>query len=436
MSVYHVNADWRSFINIMLFAVHLILVLIVGIIDKHSICHFISLALLLVVIYYGWFLNICIQRMMCFDPHLTTLKSALRCYCLIPIMWFPIYSVIFRFMIRKYRKFPDFYILGEQKCGTTSLSHYLTDTKLNRYFDAPMSLCNANVTRNKETLFTRGFMSDNAVNINLYKMFFPLKNLNSIILNWFENKSKSGLKHNKLCFDASPSCLCLPFIRDFIYKIHSSNNTLNKVKFIVLLREPISRFKSSVKNCCHVNQLFGSFGLKRNINCLAELSNILDENCDKSTKDEIIQNVIEFNLCKKYNTLFEKYKNNEPKTTIDWKNVAMIERCGLVTRGFYDRHIEWYFEKFDKNQFLFISINQLHPNQIRQTLIEICKFLNVYDKEYKLIINSKDFDCNQHLNKSGGDTIQLDSKTIKYLQGIYRPHNEKLFQLTGKRFVS
>ena len=288
-------------------------------------------------------------------------------------------------------------------------------------------------------------MSSQSINLNWYKMFFPF--------NFNYDK--------RLCFDATINNLGLPFVRDWIYKIHSKNNTLNKVKFIILVREPISRFKSNLKSSCSLTALFEQFGMKRNVHVLRQLPQILDkdnkdhkDNKDKNRtcahnmykqskdKDKIIQDVIDFNLSDNYKSLVNKFQNgNEPKSIADWQAVSVMDRCSFVTRGFYDENIERYFEKFDKTQFLVIDIEQLNPDQIKDTLITVCKFLLSDNDEfngasYESIICNGDF-CGvkyKHCNQGGSDSIKLNKKTVEYLKSIYKPHNQRLFHLIGKTF--
>ena len=113
---------------------------------------------------------------------------------------------------------------------------------------------------------------------------------------------------------------------------------------------------------------------------------------------------------------------------------SIVERCGVVSRGFYDEHIEWYFEKFDRKQFLFLETEtDLNNDNIKKTLKKICKFLQIDLAKSHEIIDKIPNKKIQRLNASHLKTT-LSEKTMDRLNKLYKPHNEKLYKLIGRRF--
>ncbi len=120
----------------------------------------------------------------------------------------------YRMATSRWRKLPDFIIIGAQKGGTTSLFYYL-----NQHPELALA-------RRKEVYF---FNLNYEKGINWYKSFFPFRS----------NKKISG--------EATPSYLFYPKTAKRI------KSALPDVKLIVLLRNPIDRAYSGY-----------AMGLKRN----------------------------------------------------------------------------------------------------------------------------------------------------------------------------
>ena len=86
-----------------------------------------------------------------------------------------------------------------------------------------------------------------------YSMCFPLKILT---------------KSTDLYFDACPSYLYLPFVRDPIYKLHQ-DNPYHKFKFLIIIRDPIDRAISNIKAEISYTKMIQQFdlGATRNSEC-------------------------------------------------------------------------------------------------------------------------------------------------------------------------
>lgn len=94
----------------------------------------------------------------------------------------------------------------------------------------------------------------------------------------------------------------------------------------------------------------------------------------------------------------------------------------LLARGFYANQLEKWFHVFPKEQLLIISSEEL-SNETETTLDNIFKFLDV--SEQKIHDLSR---------KNERIYPKMNSETRHKLADYYRPHNEKLFKLIGKRF--
>ena len=437
---YRFSSNFEDNLDIFAFYVHIVLITLCWYFDCILLFYLLCFWLI-AVIFLLIFLGHNIRRTGCFNPKFDSILSIYNCFIVVPFTWFAFYKLLFRIITFRFRKFPDFYILGEQKCGTTTLSHYLTDTKLNKFFNKPFSCLTSHVTKNKDTHYKVGVLSYQRLYYQLYRSCFSLNLVNN----------------NKLDFDASPFGLFLPYIRDFIYNIHLSNNTLNKVKFIVIVRDPIKRFQSHMNAERMILASAMKFGMIRSIPVLNRLASLDEEPIkpdDEKGKerenekiDSIVNSCIDFNLSDPYLKCYESMKsrydkcnNNRNKNPMDLEfyDVSMLNRCGLVTHGYYYENIKWYLKKFDKSQFLFLEINDLKSDKVQSTIIKMLKFLDMYDNhqdECNGIIFDKKFDCNKHLNATSlKKNVKLSNKIINRLKAIFKPQNEKLYQLIDREF--
>ena len=133
-----------------------------------------------------------------------------------------IQSSLFRIITSRFRVVPSLFIIGEMKCGTTSLHEYL---KQNSFTHAS----------SKKELY---FFSNNPsfkVGFSWYRSFFPLK----ITLKLFDflHKQKSCVYESST--DYLYSSICPQRIKD----------NIKDPKFIVCLRNPIERTFSHYKHC-------------------------------------------------------------------------------------------------------------------------------------------------------------------------------------------
>jgi site-specific recombinase XerD len=98
----------------------------------------------------------------------------------------------------------------------------------------------------------------------------------------------------------------------------------------------------------------------------------------------------------------------------------------IVIRGFYDEILEYILSKFSRDN-LYIGISEeINQNKLKY-YNEIYEFLGTT----KLIkINDT---LNTHVRKY---TKKIPKKLEKYLYNIYKPHNEKLYKILGRKIDS
>ena len=375
-----------------------------------------------------WYISICTLRIHCFQLKSWSISILFKFFIHRPLKNVPIYDICFGILTSPFRQYPDFYILGEQRCGTTALAHLLT-THLNKTIIGPKTPLSVPSTINKDTMYFRGFFG--FLNIHLYKMFFPLK--------WNLSNNSNSNNYNiqkKLCFDACPSYLYLPYIRDLLYQVSlNKQKTENKnSKFIVLLRNPIERFKSNINREAFISNAIEPLGLTKSLNILNDLT-LLNNNSNDNKR--ILNKTIEFNLSESFVQQYESLKTANCQPLVNSHNlsklneIAIIDRCSFVSRGFYDEHIEWYFKKFDKKNFCFLTTEQLKNDNVKHTLTKICKFLDIYDICQNSIDDIKDENCKSKQMNGHESIVKLDNQTYEHLKKIYQNHNNRLRDLIG-----
>lgn len=125
-------------------------------------------------------------------------------------------------LVAENQQLPDFFIIGQGKCGTTSLYNYINQH--------PSVL----PAKKKEIRY-----------------FDRLKNFNKG-LNWYKDHFKHK-KSGEITGEASPHYLFSPVAYERIYQL------LPQAKFIILLRNPIDRLYSTYQMRLRFKQFQGSF---------------------------------------------------------------------------------------------------------------------------------------------------------------------------------
>lgn len=176
--------------------------------------------------------------------------------------------------------------------------------------------------------------------------------------------------------EKTPSYNYLRFAMDRIY--HYNKN----MKLIILLREPISRAFSQYNMCL---QIYG-----RNPN---------------EIKDD---------------EMFNEFKEQENEQLCEIQSNYV--HAHSVARGYYDEILEYILSKFPRDN-IYIGISEEINQDKSKYYNEIYEFLGAS----KLAIHEN---LNTHEREY---TKTIPKRLESYLYNIYKPHNEKLYKILGRK---
>ena len=276
----------------------------------------------------------------------------------------------------RFRMLPSFLILGGSRSGNTSLFAYLTEHPN----IMPGSL--------KAFFFFQYFTNNKT---SFYRSQFPIK------------------RKNLITCDSTSSYFVHPLIPARVHKLFPS------AKLIVVLRNPVERAYSEF----HYTVTLGSE---------------LTENFEDVIKSELKR--IEIG-------------NKKPELKIENTNYKHFTFSHLRD-GLYAQHLERWLKFFSKEQLLVLHTKDLYTN-LDQTLAETFEFLNLpkYQIENRIEKNKidkirplagheqnvyKNIDSKTRTLFNVQNYPEMKPETKKFLQDFFRPHNEKLFKMIGKRF--
>lgn len=130
-------------------------------------------------------------------------------------------GIVWRFATAPLRTLPDVYLVGETRCGTTTLSKHLRE-RLSIH--GPFSPWDFDFANGKESFYFVGHYWG-SVDPQWYRMAFPLK-----ITRWFHEKV---LRQKFVVYDGCASYLSAPWTARAIHE------ATPHAKIIVCLREPV-----------------------------------------------------------------------------------------------------------------------------------------------------------------------------------------------------
>jgi hypothetical protein len=264
---------------------------------------------------------------------------------------------------------PYFLILGAQKSGTTSLHFYLNQHPL-LVGSRPKELEYFTV----DSIYEKGEV-------------------------WYTNQFKShkSLLSKKLYFESTPDYLYRSYVPERIYRFKKD------LKFVIILREPVSRAYSAWN-------MHRDFLLKRKELPLLIRNSYMNGREHNSFKELYKSSIFpDFETC--IASEFEKIENS-----------SVLEEPSFIRKGIYIEQVERYFKYFDPSKFLFLGMKELSRNKVA-TLNRILNFLEL--KEYDWNIELLPV---QHKRSYDAD---LNPKTSTLLQEFYAPYNNKLFSKIG-----
>ena len=179
--------------------------------------------------------------------------------------------------------------------------------------------------------------------------------------------------------EKTPSYCYLKYAIDRIYDYDKN------MKLIIFLREPISR-------------AFSQYNMDLN----SKEKKTLNDKSDEQIFNEVISE--------------ENIKLNELKSNGPY----------FIIRGFYDEILEYILSKFSRDN-LYIGISEeINKNKLKY-----------YNEIYEFLGASKLTEIDDTLNSNVRKYEKnIPKKLEKYLYNIYKPHNEKLYKILGRKIDS
>lgn len=261
---------------------------------------------------------------------------------------------------------PNLIIPGVQKAATTSLYHYLT----------------------QHPEITGGATKE--------IHFFDIDHKFALGTGWYK---KQFLRRSRYILDATPS---------YLYEEHIPvriRDTLGmEVKFIVLLRDPVSR-------------CFSAWNMYRQLN---ETPQRLLRFAEVERKEPRYQLYSQYYTGEKFPSFSEAIHYEIDAIASGTDNFV---EPGILRRGFYRDQIKHWLTLFPKENFLFLEQNSLRGDNLLPTLDCISSFLEVSPDWSGISTTPK------HKRAYSGKT--MDEQTEQLLNSIYRERNKGLQHLTG-----
>lgn len=186
------------------------------------------------------------------------------------------------------------------------------------------------------------------------------------------------INNKKIAYEASPLYIFNPLVPERIY------NQIPKAKLIVVLRNPVERAISHY------------FHEKRQGRETLQITGAMKQ--EEQRLEEVIK--------------IKDYKSN-----------AFIH-ASYKSRGIYHEQLNRYYALFPKENLLVLNSDELFKQPL-ETLKTVYEFLGIED--YSDSANLKP-------QNIGSNRSKVDNSVYQLLETYFAEHNEKLFQLIGKRF--
>ena len=101
---------------------------------------------------------------------------------------------------------------------------------------------------------------------------------------------------------------------------------------------------------------------------------------------------------------------------------SVNRKRSYISKGFYENQIKLWFDIFPRKQIHLLSTEDMH-DEPQKTLSDIFKFLEISD--YKI---------QNPQNQKAAEYKKMKEDTRRRLLKLYRPYNEKFFQMINHRF--
>lgn len=280
-------------------------------------------------------------------------------------------ALAFKYLKRRFVRGnkPNFLIIGAQKCGTTSLFSYLNECE--------------------------GFMGANRKELHYFDLEDNFKKGNE----WYENHFLGSIGRRGLFFEASPSYL---YCKKTPVRLRDYSPDL---KFIIILREPISR-------------AYSAWNMYRHWSDSGVIPRAIAK--DQYERDH---SPIYLTFFKDGCPTFSEYINIEANLINEVGIEDTEEEPSILRRGIYKPQIERYVELFGWENLLILEFNQLKNN--REAVIRKChEFLGVPYKPRKKTVKKE-------IKNKRPYNSEISPSDHKILQEFYDHHNRELSEYLG-----
>ena len=301
----------------------------------------------------------------------------------------------------------DFFILGASKCGTTSLSrHLLAHRKISFLSRLGGESCSRTFLEQDVSRLTCDNMD--ALECHIYDKRHASVSFMHALNRLYTPQDDGGgskLGHYTPHYLYHPS---VPFnIRD-TYTAES----LKALKFIVMLREPVSRAVSSWKYKVQCGKEHRS------------LEKAIKEGMFQVTSSERMLSLKDFQIGS------ETFRNHWESAILDAPGRTCSPFKDHVGKGVYSLQLELWFSIFsNREHYKFIPLESLRDRP-KNTVRDVLEFVGLESTE----------ECNQstqiRYNGSKPSGVKLsaeDLRAIERLKEFYRPYNEKLYAMIGRK---
>ena len=204
-------------------------------------------------------------------------------------------------------------------------------------------------------------------------------------LDWYKSHFPTKFSKFKIIGEASGTYLNHPLAPERVKKI------LPRIKLVNFFRNPVDRAYSAYNHSSKFGWEHSSFDVA--IESEIERINIMKDN---------------------------------PESTINNMQPVNYLQFSYLRHGYYASNLENWFKHFEKNQFMHFSTEDLDQNY-DEIMNSLFVFFNLSE------INLKKED-RKNIGVGKGKYPPMNEKTRDFLIDYYKPHNEKLYNLIGKKF--
>ena len=284
--------------------------------------------------------------------------------------------------------YPDIFLIGEQKCGTTSLNKLLIDHP---------RICRKGV---KE----KHFFSDSGNDTEWLSKTDAF------------NSEFSKCKKNELTIDATPSYVSLDYVPDRIKRSYTADN-LRAKKFILVLREPAARHYSEYQRLVP--------------GCLVLLDDAARMAYASSEMVETAENKCRA-ILKKHSKGDQKFNLSQIQvsnvmTFNEWSNSFF----GLkqLARGEYHAQITNWLQYISRSQLMILNFEEL-VTDTTATMLRLSRFLNIdgtaFYNKHRTIVLPAPAARNHYV---AYDLAKLDCETLTALERYFLIVNQGLLHV-------